>query len=95
MRASPKRSFDATLRPRRQVTLPGKVCEALGIVIGDRLELELLDDGVIVRPKRSAALDTLREIQRAFAAADVPATDIEAEARRVRGQLSGRRYGAL
>jgi AbrB family looped-hinge helix DNA binding protein len=93
MRASHRQSFEATLRPRRQITLPGQVCEALGIDVGDRVELELREDGVYMRPKRALALDALREIQRAFATTGIDEEELGKELHRAREQSSRSRYG--
>ncbi|MBU4313374.1 AbrB/MazE/SpoVT family DNA-binding domain-containing protein [Patescibacteria group bacterium] len=58
--------LDVQLRPKRQITLPSKVCEKLGIEYGDRLELRIKDDSIIVKPKKTIALNALNEIRKAF-----------------------------
>jgi AbrB family looped-hinge helix DNA binding protein len=85
---------DLILRPKRQLTLPAEVCEALGLELGDHLELTLVDGGVFLRPKKMIALDALRELQRSFAESGLSEEEIQAEGRRVREQLSRGRYGA-
>jgi bifunctional DNA-binding transcriptional regulator/antitoxin component of YhaV-PrlF toxin-antitoxin module len=84
---------DLILRPRREVTLPTEICEALGIATGDRLEWRLTEQGLVVRPKKRAALDALRAIQGAFAATEVTEEEIQGEGRAVREQLTRARYG--
>lgn len=84
---------ETVLRPRRQVTLPARVCEALGLQTGDRLELALTEDGVLLRPKKNAALRALREIHRAFAEAGVTEEELLEEGRRVREHLNRKYYG--
>lgn len=37
---------------KRQITLPGRVLEAMGVAPGDQLELEEGPDGFILRPHR-------------------------------------------
>jgi AbrB family looped-hinge helix DNA binding protein len=59
--------MDVQVRPKRQVTLPREICKQLGIEPGDRLELTLEDSVLIVRPKKTMALEALKEIQRVFA----------------------------
>lgn len=86
-------SFDVTLRPRRQLTLPAQVCEALGIQTGDRLEVAVVDGGLLVKPKKAIALQALREIQRAFATSEVSEEELQAEGRKVREFLSSAHYG--
>lgn len=86
-------SHDLVLRPRRQLTLPAEVCEALGIVPGDRLELSITDEGLLVRPKKSVALQALREIQRVFASSGITEEELQAAGRRARRRLSQRYSG--
>lgn len=83
-----------TIRDRRQLTLPPEVCEALGLQVGDSLEVSIVDDALLLKPKKTVALEALREIQRAFAASDLSEEDLQKEGRRVREQLSRNRYGA-
>lgn len=85
--------FEASLRERRQITIPSEICESLGIVLGDQLELELTEDGVLLRPKKVLALNALREIRRAFAASSITEDELQAEGRTVREQLARSRYG--
>lgn len=63
---SEEETMDVRLRPKRQITLPHKVCEKLGIDFGDKLELTIKDDAVIVKPKKTIALNALSEIRKAF-----------------------------
>ena len=37
---------------RRQITLPARVLEALGVKPGDRIELEEVSDGFVLRPQQ-------------------------------------------
>lgn len=85
--------FDLILRPRRQITLPAEVCEALSLRLGDRIELSLVDGGVLLRPKKTVALEALHEIRRAFAESGVSEEEIQAEGRGIRERLSRERYG--
>ena len=92
--ASTEQAFlDLTLRPRRQLTLPAEVCDVLGVQVGDRLEVSVVDGALLVRPKKAIALEALEEIRRAFAASRVTEEEVQAEGRRIREQLSRERYG--
>jgi bifunctional DNA-binding transcriptional regulator/antitoxin component of YhaV-PrlF toxin-antitoxin module len=86
-------NLDITLRPRRQLTLPPQVCEALGLEIGDRLEVSVVDGGVFVKPKKQLALNALAEIERAFKETGLTEDELQQEGRRVREELSRSRYG--
>ena len=83
------------LRPRRQLTLPREVCEALGVKPGDRLVLEVLDGVLVVRPGRQAALDALRAIQQAFAESGITEEELLESGRRVRDELFREQYPDL
>ncbi len=75
------------LRPRRQVTLPRRVCEALGVKPGDRLVLEVLDGVLIGRPGRQAALDALQAFQQAIAESGVTEEELLESGRQIRDEL--------
>ena len=83
----------ATIRNRRQLTLPPDICRELGLDVGDSVELAVEDGALIVTPSRSRALDALAEIQSAFEASGVTAEELLASARRTRATLTRKRYG--
>ncbi len=83
------------LRPRRQVTLPRRVCEALDIKPGDRLVLEVSDGVLIGRPGRQAALDALRAIQQAFAESGITEEELLESGRQIRDELFREKYPEL
>jgi len=59
--------IDVLIRPKRQITLPSKICEKLGLEYGDKLELKVEGDNIIAKPKKAIALEALNEIRAAFA----------------------------
>ncbi|MBI4215951.1 MAG: AbrB/MazE/SpoVT family DNA-binding domain-containing protein [Chloroflexi bacterium] len=85
---------EVVLRPKRQLTLPREICEELGIGPGDRLELALEGSALVARPKRSVALEALREIQAAFQRSGIAAAELQATGARARRQVARERYGA-
>jgi len=84
-----------TLRPRRQVTLPRDVCEALGVKPGDRLVLEVSDGVLIARPQRQLALEALRAIQQAFAESGITEEELLESGRQIRDELFRENYPDL
>ena len=78
-----------TLRDRRQITLPRKVCEALKIEPGDHLELQISESGdaLIIRPSRMVALDALRALQQALAESGITEEELLESGRQVREEL--------
>lgn len=84
-----------TIRARRQMTLPRQVCEALGVGPGDRLVLEVSDGVLIARPRQAAALDALRELQRAFADSGVTEKELLESGRQIRDELFREKYPEL
>jgi AbrB family looped-hinge helix DNA binding protein len=89
-----KRNADVVVRPKRQVTLPSELCDQLGIVPGDVLEFTVEGSALVARPRKVAALTSLREIQRAFKASGVSEDDVQQSAKRVRQEVARERYGA-
>ncbi len=57
---------EVRLRPKRQITLPSKVCEKLGLGYGDKLELKVNGNRLIATPKKNIAGKALEEIRSAF-----------------------------
>lgn len=89
-----KKIADAVLRPKRQVTLPREICDQLGIETGDRLELIVEDSALIARPRKSVALEALREIQQAFELSGITEDELQKAGRRVRQEVAREHYGA-
>jgi AbrB family looped-hinge helix DNA binding protein len=85
---------DLVLRDRRQITLPADVCARLGLHTGDSLELQMLDDGVILKPKKALASHALREIQAAFAASGITEEELQEGGRKIREEIYKQRYDA-
>ncbi|MGH2534720.1 MAG: AbrB/MazE/SpoVT family DNA-binding domain-containing protein [Thermomicrobiales bacterium] len=85
---------EIVLRPRRQVTLPPWICEALGVREGDRLSVSIDNHSLVMTPRKSVALQALRDIQAAFADAGISEEELQAEGRHVREELIRARYGA-
>jgi len=91
---SETKSADVVLRPRRQVTLPKDICNQLGMEPGDVLELTVEDSALIARPRKSVALEALKEIQQAFQRSGITEEELQEAGRRGRHEIAGERYGA-
>ena len=83
----------ATIRERRQITLPADFCRELDIDIGDSLTLELREGSLVLTPSRKAALDALTAIQKAFQQSGITEEELLEEGRRVRTELVREIYG--
>jgi AbrB family looped-hinge helix DNA binding protein len=90
---SKKLPDDIIIRDKRQITLPRKVCEQLGIEPGDRLSLYVEGDKLVAKPKKSVALNALQELHRIFQASDVTEKELLKTARRIRRELVAKEYG--
>jgi bifunctional DNA-binding transcriptional regulator/antitoxin component of YhaV-PrlF toxin-antitoxin module len=44
---------EVRLGARRQLTLPAEMCRALGIQVGERLELSVADGALVARPEKA------------------------------------------
>ena len=89
------KASDVVIRPKRQVTLPADLCEQLGLSQGDVLEFTVEGSALVARPKKLAALTSLREIQRAFQSSGISEDDLQQSGKRVRQEVARERYGAL
>ena len=49
----------AKVSSKRQITLPIEACRRLGIAAGDRLNVEIRDDALVLRPRPARASDRL------------------------------------
>ena len=85
-------TLDVVLRGRRQVTLPAQVCDRMGLQTGDRLEMHVEDDTLVVKPKKGLALHALREIQAAFAASGIREEDLQRSGQDIREQIYRERH---
>lgn len=77
---------EVVVRERRQITLPADLCRQLGIRVGDHLEVRLEGNALIARPKRTTALQALRELQAVFASSRVGEEELQEYARKLRTQ---------
>ncbi|HEU0073345.1 MAG TPA: AbrB/MazE/SpoVT family DNA-binding domain-containing protein [Dehalococcoidia bacterium] len=84
-----------SLRDKRQLTLPAELCKELGLEPGDLLDAEVEDGKLVVRLARKAALDALRELQRAFAEAGISEDEWIEGAREVRKEIFREDYPEL
>lgn len=89
-----RKGADVVLRPKRQVTLPKEICDRLGIEPGDVLELLVEDSALIARPRKSVALEALKEIQQAFQRSGITEEKLQEAGRRVRQVVAKERYSA-
>lgn len=89
-----KKSAEVMLRPKRQVTLPKEICDQLGIEPGDVLELMVEDSALIARPRKTVALEALKEIQQAFKRSGIKENELQKTLKRIRQEVARERYGA-
>jgi AbrB family looped-hinge helix DNA binding protein len=88
-----KKLTDVKLRPKRQVTLPREVCDQLGIQPGDILEVTVENCTLIARPRKTVALEALKEIQQAFERSGVTEQELQEAGQRIRQEVVRERYG--
>jgi AbrB family looped-hinge helix DNA binding protein len=88
-----KKVADVVIRPKRQVTLPKGICNQLGIGPGDVLEMTVEDSTIVARPRKTVALEALKEIQQAFNRSGITEEELQKAGRRVRQEVARERYG--
>jgi AbrB family looped-hinge helix DNA binding protein len=89
-----KTSSNAVVRPKRQVTIPKKLCDELGIEPGDTLVFSVENRVLIARTRKTVALEALREIRRAFKESGISEEELQEEGHRMRQEIVRERYGA-
>ena len=89
-----KKATDVVLRPKRQLTLPREVCERLGVQPGDVLELSLEGGTLVARPRKTVALQALREIRQAFERSGITEEELQEAGRRARQEATRERHSA-
>jgi AbrB family looped-hinge helix DNA binding protein len=89
-----KKPADVVLRPKRQITLPREICDQLGIQPGDTLEVSVENLTLIARPRKTFALEALKEIQQAFERSGITEQLLQEAGRQVRREVAEERYGA-
>ncbi len=87
-----KKASDVVLRPKRQVTPPQEICDQMGIQPGDVLELTVEDSTLIARPRKTVALEALKEIQKAFKRSGISEEELQESGRRIRQEVAKERY---
>ena len=86
--------IDVTVRPKRQITIPREICEELGIGPGDKLELVLNDSVLIAKPKKTIALEALREIREAFKRSGITEEELQETGYQLRQKFTGNRHAS-
>jgi AbrB family looped-hinge helix DNA binding protein len=89
---SEKSFVEVVLRPKRQITLSKKICDQLGISPGDVLELTIRDSTIIAKPRKTLALEALKEIRRTFQRSGISEEELLKTGRRIRQEVAGERY---
>jgi AbrB family looped-hinge helix DNA binding protein len=89
-----KKVSNIVLRPKRQVTLPGDICEQLGIQPGDMLELMVEDSVLVARPKKKISMEALEEIRQAFQRSGITEEELLLAGRKVRQEVAREKYGS-
>lgn len=84
---------EVVVRPKRQVTIPGKICDELGIGPGDVLELVVEGSVLKATPRKRIALDAWAEIHESFKRSGVEEEELLKEARKTRQEIARERRG--
>ncbi len=85
--------YIATIRQRRQITLPKKLLNQLVISQGDKLLMEVRDKKLIAKPAKEQAIDTLKAIQKAVLKTKVSEEELQKSGRKLRKKLVRQLYG--
>lgn len=86
-------SDDVVIRDKRQITLPRRLCEKLGVEPGDKLSLYVEGGKLVARPKKSVVLDALQELHRVFQTSGISEKELLKTTLRTRRELVVKEYG--
>lgn len=64
-------TYTIDIRPRRQATFPSAVLTALGLTVGDSVQIKVEDGKAILTPQKQVALDAFKEIQKIFSQSEI------------------------
>ena len=88
-----RRPITATIRPKRQLTLPKEICDQLELKPGDVLNLTVENSTLIATAGKKVALDALREIQEAFQRSGITEEELLESGTQIRRELAEELYG--
>ncbi len=54
--------MEVILREKGRITIPASIRQALGLRVGDELEISIERGGIVLRPKRRVSADDLKGI---------------------------------
>jgi antitoxin component of MazEF toxin-antitoxin module len=69
--------FSLNIRPKRQIILPNELLEQLGVNTGDSLEAKVVDNQLVMLPKKRIALDAFSELQKIIQKSSFVEPDIQ------------------
>lgn len=69
-------TYTIDIRPRRQATFPNAILKALGLTVGDSVQIKVENGKAILTPKKQVALDAFAEIQRVFSKSQISEKEI-------------------
>lgn len=87
----PRRTNEVVIRPKRQVTIPGEICDELGIGPGDILELVVESSVLKATPKKRKSLDAWSEINESFKRYGITEKELLKEGRKTRREIARER----
>ena len=86
-------TYTLQIRPKRQATFPSSLLEALGVGVGDSLNITLEGKRAIIKPSKQATLDALKEIQKIFKESGVTEKEMLEDLDRQRG-VEAKKYAS-
>lgn len=85
-------TYTIDIRPRRQATFPQELLKEVGVDVGDKLVAEVKNKQVILKPRKQAFLDALKEIQRMVKESGIPEKEMQDNLRKIRQEIYDERY---
>lgn len=86
-------TYIASIRDRRQITLPAEILRELSLSIGDKLTFQIENRKLVAKPIRTQSLDTLKTIQKEFQKAGITEKKLQKSGQEIRKKLNQKLYG--
>mgnify|MGYP001597922014 CR=1 FL=1 len=87
-------TYTIDIRPRRQATFPQELLGRVGVDVGDKLIAEIKDNLIVLKPRKQAAMDALKQLQKAFQESGIPEKEMQDNLKKIRQEIYDKRYAS-
>ncbi len=92
VRHQKRMTYKFSIRAKRQVTLPELLLREVGIGVGDAFVAVVENKKIILNPKKQAALDAFKALQKAFQESGIPESEFQDAIRKDREEYARKNF---